>query len=279
VSVSITLTFESYDEAADALEKLRPRRVLTEADAAADLAGVPRPSPKIAPEDTPSVGRPLVEPVTASAPPAAFNPFATSVTAVAGAPLDAGVAVVLVPPPPSVPTPPAATIAPTAATAPIAAPVAGLELDVHGLPWDARIHADAGKGKPHPKIGDGSWRKKRGVEDATVAAVEAELRAAMGASAPSVPSVPPPGPSALPPPPPVVVPVPPVPGVAPNTFATLISRIAPTMTKTPGAHEIIATILKPYGLGAIGQLATVWANDPPLFARIGDELTAALGVA
>jgi hypothetical protein len=51
------------------------------------------------------------------------------------------------------------------------------------------------------------------------------------------------------------------------------------MTKTPGAHDVIKAILAPYNLSAVGQLATVWANDPPLFARIGDELTAALGVA
>jgi len=70
------------------------------------------------------------------------------------------------------------------AAAPIAAPPppAGVEVDKSGLPWDARIHS--GPAKDKPKNADGTWRKKRGVDDATVAAVTAELRAAMQAPAP-----------------------------------------------------------------------------------------------
>lgn len=45
-------------------------------------------------------------------------------------------------------------------------------LDVNGLPWDERIHA---KTKSTNK--DGSWKKGRGVTDAQIAQVEAELRA------------------------------------------------------------------------------------------------------
>ena len=44
--------------------------------------------------------------------------------------------------------------------------------DANGLPWDERIHS---KGKNRLNA-DGTWRKRRGVDDATVAAVEAELR-------------------------------------------------------------------------------------------------------
>jgi len=47
------------------------------------------------------------------------------------------------------------------------------ELDSAGLPWDARIHASS-----RAKIADGTWRMKRGVDDATVAAVTAELKGA-----------------------------------------------------------------------------------------------------
>jgi hypothetical protein len=45
------------------------------------------------------------------------------------------------------------------------------EHDAVGLPWDERIHAGS-------KVlnADGTWRKRRGVDDKTVAAVEAELR-------------------------------------------------------------------------------------------------------
>ena len=61
-----------------------------------------------------------------------------------------------------VPTPPAAS-APVPASA---------ELDSAGLPWDKRIHSSS-----RAKVADGTWRKMRGVDDALVATVEAELRA------------------------------------------------------------------------------------------------------
>lgn len=66
--------------------------------------------------------------------------------------------------------------APTAATS---GNPAGVELDSAGLPWDARIHA-----RTKAKIADGTWRQKRGVAPEVIASVTAELRAAMGASAP-----------------------------------------------------------------------------------------------
>lgn len=44
--------------------------------------------------------------------------------------------------------------------------------DAHGMPWDERIHAST-KGRNN----DGSWKKKRGADAATIANVEAELRA------------------------------------------------------------------------------------------------------
>ena len=50
--------------------------------------------------------------------------------------------------------------------------------DSAGFPWDERIHS-ANKGTN----ANGTWRKRRGVDDATVAAVEAELKArALGAT-------------------------------------------------------------------------------------------------
>lgn len=48
------------------------------------------------------------------------------------------------------------------------------DLDVAGLPWDARIHA-ADKAKDEA----GNWIKLEGVDDALVTEVEAELRAAV----------------------------------------------------------------------------------------------------
>lgn len=83
----------------------------------------------------------------------------------------------------SVPAPPAPTpanVAPIAAP-PTGSPVGGVELDKHGLPWDARIHVGTKR-----KNTDGSWTAKRGVDPALVATVEAELRQVMGA-APAAP--------------------------------------------------------------------------------------------
>lgn len=47
-------------------------------------------------------------------------------------------------------------------------------LDKTGIPWDERIHASS-----RVKTSDGCWRKRRGIDDATVATVEAELKALM----------------------------------------------------------------------------------------------------
>lgn len=51
-------------------------------------------------------------------------------------------------------------------------------LDSNGLPWDERIHSGT-KGKNK----DGSWKKRKNVDDATVNRISAELRAAVSANA------------------------------------------------------------------------------------------------
>lgn len=120
----------------------------------------------------------------------------------------------------------AATI-PTPAPAPLPNP-GGVEVDTRGFPWDARIHS--GPANKRPKNADGSWRKGRGVDDATIATVEAELRAAMSApaapvAAAPIPSAPAPEVAAAPIPPapavPVAAPAPPVPAVAVPTAAPI----------------------------------------------------------
>ena len=68
----------------------------------------------------------------------------------------------------------------------------GVEIDTHGLPWDARIHASTKR-----KNADGSWTAKRGVDQAVAASVEAELRALMSAApAPAAPAPAAPAPAA-----------------------------------------------------------------------------------
>lgn len=55
------------------------------------------------------------------------------------------------------------------------------EVDTRGLPWDTRIHAATRVTKQ-----DGTWRNKRGVDDALVKQVEQELIAAIKVGAPSI---------------------------------------------------------------------------------------------
>lgn len=98
--------------------------------------------------------------------------------------------------------------APAGGSATVAAAPAGGDLDVNGVPWDARIHSE---GKAKTK--DGAWRFKRGVSDADRDRIAKELKAALGApAAPPAPTPPPAdgaGPVAAPPPPsPPVTPAP-----------------------------------------------------------------------
>lgn len=86
---------------------------------------------------------------------------------------------------PTPPAPPAAPVPPAPATS------GAVELDKAGLPWDERIHSSSKN-----FIADGTWRRKRGVDDALVATVEAELRGLAAAPAQSVPTPAPVAPAA-----------------------------------------------------------------------------------
>lgn len=57
-----------------------------------------------------------------------------------------------------------------------------MAVDANGTPWDARIHSDS-----KAVNADKTWRKRRGVDDATFAAVMAELTAAGEDEAPPPP--------------------------------------------------------------------------------------------
>ena len=65
--------------------------------------------------------------------------------------------------------------------------------DKNGLPWDERIHAGT-----KALNGDGTWKKRRGVDDATVAAVTAELTGAAPAPTPQPEPTPAPTPAPVP---------------------------------------------------------------------------------
>lgn len=103
---------------------------------------------------------------------------------------------------------PAGAATTAAAPVPAANLAPGVDIDVDGLPWDARIHSST-----RVKNADGRWRARRGVDDTVFDSVVAELRAVMGnaptpaapvsgpavdtpstIAAPSAPAVPPPPP-------------------------------------------------------------------------------------
>ena len=129
---------------------------------------------------------------------------------------------------PNVPVPPAPNYAPAAAIAApqTGSPVGGVDLDKTGLPWDGRIHAES-----KAKIADGTWRKKRGVDPALVATVEAELRQVMGAApaAPLAPVAPIPAPQAAT----VTMPTAPVAPVAPPPPPAPLAQAAPPVGSVP----------------------------------------------
>lgn len=143
----------------------------------------------------------------------------------------------VVPPPPVVPPSPAANAAAGGTTPPVATSVTAYsdaQRDAQGFPWDARIHSAT------PTIlKDGSWRQRRNLDNATLVAVESELRARGAVNVvpppPITPVIPPPplpAPAGVAPPvAPPVIPPPPNPGFAGGVstgavaFRALMTRI------------------------------------------------------
>jgi hypothetical protein len=180
---------------------------------------------------------------------------------------------------PAVPEVPAAPN-PSAPVAPL--PIAGnaatpavppaVELDGAGFPHDARIHS----GTP-TKNANGLWRMRRGVDNPTIEAVEAELRAiypapvkvtnvgqttltlAPGGGAPDVPV--PPGASAT-----VSLPVVPTPPGVATPGSAVQAPIAPGV---PSGNDAFRVMMDRFSkeMGANGRLnKTVMA---PIFAALG----------
>ena len=115
--------------------------------------------------------------------------------------------------------------APTATAEITTAEIADAPRDKTGLPWDARIHSG------NKTINaDGTWKKRKGVSDAIVDAVTAELRATVGTAAPApaaVTTAPAVTTPAVIPPPPAVVQIA-VPALAPvsNDYTKLCDFLA-----------------------------------------------------
>lgn len=76
------------------------------------------------------------------------------------------------------------SIAPTVVVldTPVVNGPAGVALDKNGIPWDARIHSGGRDEQGNPKKNaDGSWAKKKGVDDLTKANITKELQNLMAA--------------------------------------------------------------------------------------------------
>lgn len=141
------------------------------------------------------------------------------------------------------------------ASAPVTVASAAPATDKSGLPWDERIHAST-----RALTADGMWRKKRGVEDATVNAVEAQLRQVMNIPAPAAP----------PPPPPAPVPV----EDFQNKFVALIGRTAQALAAGKITQAQIQQCADSAGLPNIQMLF----NRPDLFEQVRAALDAIIGV-
>lgn len=138
---------------------------------------------------------------------------------------------IVAPSAPAITAPPPANLGPVSSAAP--ATTAGVELDKTGLPWDNRIHAES-KGK----IADGTWRKKRNLDPAVLAQVEAELRQVMGApaAAPLAPTTAPIAPT------PPLAPAAPVTANLPtaSTSQPVAAPLPPAAPPAPAAGEVPA---------------------------------------
>lgn len=262
---TLTLTFNTLSDLHDATSKL------------ASIAM----NAQIAHFDRPDVG---VDPAPVAPPPgpglvAPANPFAAqgvaAVPASPPAPFTAVVAALpnvpaasthgLPAPPPAapLPAPPSApAVAAPSAPAALPSPAGAAQLDKVGLPWDARIHA-----KTKTMNADGTWRRFRGVQEALVAEVEAQLRASLSATVPAPPAAPLQAALPLPPAPPgppaaaaAVLPL--------GTFADLLAGLAPHMSTGKVTNLTIATILGEFGLANLYQLATAGTD---VVAAIGEK--------
>ena len=116
---------------------------------------------------------------------------------------------------------------------------AGVETDKNGLPWDERIHS--GPKDKRPKNADGSWRKRRGVDDALVEQVEAELRQVMGATGNPAPAAPTAAASPEPAPAPAPTAAPVVPPPTPADAGTASGPVAATTADSAPPAPPVAT--------------------------------------
>jgi hypothetical protein len=140
------------------------------------------------------------------------------------------------------------------------------ELDANGLPWDGRIHSRA-----KTKNSDGTWRYMRGVQDAAISKVEAELKQSLSAPVPpsNVATAPiPPPPAPMMPWSPLADVVPPPPSIT-KDFPTLMELISRGVTAGKIGSPDIIKIVQEFGVPNIPALAT----RPDIVAAVYDRIT------
>lgn len=127
--------------------------------------------------------------------------------------------------------------------------------DKNGLPWDERIHAST-----KALNGDGTWKKRRGVDDATVAAVTAELTGAAPQPEPTPAPQPDPTPTPEPTPAPTPAPVPSTNRI--QDFQQIVQELQKAGTAAaadymPKYHgQIVQTLLKLSGVTTVPEATT-----------------------
>lgn len=149
------------------------------------------------------------------------------------------------------------------------------QLDASGICWDARIHSNP------PKINQtgGLYRRKKGVDDLTVAAVTKELQAKGTAVAAPTPPVAMPTVPGLPAMPGLPVPPPIAPPAAPSPYASFVDWIAGHVTTgTSGVtQEWVGQALESMGVAG-GSIASLVNAPAEKIAEYRTNIAAALNV-
>jgi hypothetical protein len=224
------------------------KKVLTEADALADLNGEPRP-------DNPSLEATLMQ----NAEIREENSTLREANSYEPAKAVDDAKAVFAPPPPVAETP-----APPA-------PVETEDLDANGLPWDARIHAAT-------KTIDakGNWKYLRGVDrDVLVPEVEAELRAyvdnadAMGIMNPATGKVIEETPETVAPTGMPTPPAPPAPAATPSTSVTTFAQLVTGITSKSIPEDKVSAALAAVGLQNFALLGARADLIPTVAGHLG----------
>lgn len=131
-----------------------------------------------------------------------------------------------------------------------------VDVDKNGLPWDARIHSSS-----RAKVTDGSWKYRRGVDDAEVKRVEDELRQLTGVKVQSP----------IAPPPPTNAEV-----DLRKEFAQLMIRASKGRGEGKISMEEIVAVLQPHGVSSLPLLTAKLHVVPQVAAEI-DAIIASRG--